>query len=54
MTCDLYLLWIPGQGSAWGVFDTCGCPDPGAFPNWMYRKYSIPKEQERKVFNKLR
>lgn len=51
MDYDLYLLWVPNTG--WGVFNTCNCPDPGAFPNWMYRKYTIPREQHNKVFDRL-
>ena len=51
MDYDLYLLWVPNGG--WGVFNDSSCPDPGAFPNWMYRKYTIPMEQHDKVFNKL-
>ena len=50
MEYDLYLLWVPNEG--WGVFGY-GCPDPGAFPNWMYRKYTIPIEQRVKVFGRL-
>ena len=47
---NLYLLWIPNGG--WGVFGY-GCPDTGAFPNWMYRKYTISSEQYDKFFKKL-
>jgi len=52
MDYDLYLLWVPNEG--WGVFNACSCPDPGAFPNWMYRKYTILMEQHDKVFGRLR
>jgi hypothetical protein len=48
---DLYLLWIPYSG--WGVFTASSCPDPCAFPAWMYRKYTVPSEQLDKVFGRL-
>lgn len=51
MNKDLYLLWVPNQG--WGVFNACSCPDPEAFPDWMYKKYTIPNEQYSRLFEKL-
>jgi hypothetical protein len=48
---DLYLLWIPTEG--WGIFNMGSCPDPAAFPSWMFRKYTIPIEQHDKVFKRL-
>lgn len=53
MDYDLYLVWVSGQVSSWGVFNSCDCPDPVALPDWMYRKYTVPREQEMKVFRKL-
>ena len=50
-TLDLFLMYVPNQGG-WGIFDRGSCPDPGAFPNWMYRKYTIPYERWREVFRK--
>lgn len=51
---ELYLMWVPGQPSGWGVFDYTSCPDPGAFPSWMYRQYTVPKERWSEIFNKLK
>jgi hypothetical protein len=51
MNKDLYLLWAPNQG--WGVFNSSSCPDPEAFPDWMYKKYTIPGEKYDKLFEKL-
>ena len=51
-TLDLYLMYVPNQGG-WGIFDTGSCPDPGAFPNWMYKKYEIPYSRWKEVFRKL-
>jgi len=48
---ELYLLWNPREG--WGVFDLSSCPDPGAFPSYMYRKYIVPHEKFGRVFEKL-
>ena len=36
---DIYLLWVPNDG--WGVYVDNMCPDPGAFPAHIYRKYSV-------------
>jgi hypothetical protein len=51
MNHDLYLLCVPKEG--WGVFDAYSCPNPEAFPNWTYEKYTIPTEQYDKVFERL-
>jgi len=45
-----YLLWNP---DGWGVYNTCTCPDPGAFPNFWYRKYQVDEERASKLFEKL-
>ncbi len=52
MDRDLYLLWVPNEG--WGVFNASSCPDPGAFPEWMYRKYTIPGEKYYKASGRLK
>ncbi len=45
-----YLLWNP---DGWGVYNVCTCPDPGAFPNFWYRKYQVDKERVSELFKKL-
>jgi hypothetical protein len=51
MNYDLYLLYTPDEG--WGIFSASTCPDLGAFPNWMYKKYTFPITQHQKVFIRL-
>jgi hypothetical protein len=46
-----YLLWLPNSG--WGVFSETTCPDVGAFPNYIYRKYSFPRAIANENFRKL-
>jgi hypothetical protein len=45
-----YLLW---NSDAWGVYDKSACPDPGAFPNFWYKKYQIKREKSSELFKKL-
>jgi len=45
-----YLLW---NSDAWGVYDKSACPDPGAFPNFWYKKYQVDKERVSELFEKL-
>ncbi len=45
-----YLLW---NSDAWGVYDKSACPDPGAFPNYYYKKYQVDEGKSSKLFKKL-
>ena len=49
---DIYLLYALNQGG-WGVFNAMDCPDPGVFPDWMYKKYEVPREDKDRVWKKL-
>jgi len=45
-----YLLWNP---DGWGVYGKGTCPDPGAFPDYWYKKYEIDIEKYSELFEKL-
>lgn len=45
-----YLLWNP---HGWGVYNVGMCPDPGAFPNFWYKKYQVDEERVSELFEKL-
>lgn len=49
-TRELYLLWSP-QG--WGIFNEVNCPDSHGLPQYWFKKYEVPCDEEREVFNKL-
>lgn len=45
-----YLLWNP---DGWGVYGIGTCPDPGAFPDYWYKKYEIDTEKYLELLEKL-
>jgi hypothetical protein len=51
---DIFLMWVPGHRYGWAVFDAYSCPNPTNFPDWMYRRYTIPTDKWKEVFNKLK
>jgi len=50
ITSELYLLWSP-QG--WGVFSEGTCPDPHGLPQYWFKKYEIPFDNDKTIFDRL-
>ena len=48
---NLYLLWAGIQG--WGLFTETDCPDRGAFPEYMYKKYTVDEKNYHNAWNIL-